>query len=331
MAEQNEPFVRLARKFFRSDLWQEPREFSYAEAWLDMIQSAALAPEATLIEGECISLRRGEMFAPIRYLGQRWGWSKSKVQRFLENLRKAGRIESGNGTLSSVIRLCKYEDYNHPMQNHGTDNGPPWDSCGTPVGHPLNPPSVSPSHSPSVPPSRNPLKGEESGKGNTRASALERSQRLAEANARLGIIRPKLEAVYRRKPLDVWTFAEMSALCEISKRQNAVEECEELLEFRNKPKSFFPKFLLRLLEDWTSTLDRARTYEPETQEPLKPLSILDLKTIVQLKEDKAKALKEKYSTEGPVSLEWADQVKRSEWVKLRQEIRKLKDQIERRA
>lgn len=35
-----EGFLRLSRRFFSNEMWNEARTFSSCEAWLDLIQSA---------------------------------------------------------------------------------------------------------------------------------------------------------------------------------------------------------------------------------------------------------------------------------------------------
>lgn len=35
-----EGYIKLSRKFFSNDMWNEARTFSSCEAWLDLIQSA---------------------------------------------------------------------------------------------------------------------------------------------------------------------------------------------------------------------------------------------------------------------------------------------------
>ena len=42
-----EGYIKLSRKFFSNDMWNEARTFSSCEAWLDLIQSARF--EATQI------------------------------------------------------------------------------------------------------------------------------------------------------------------------------------------------------------------------------------------------------------------------------------------
>ena len=125
-------FVRLSRKFFRSDLWNDHREFSRAEAWLDMIATATWAPETRLVEGRCVNLQRGELAASLRYLATRWSWSKSKVERFLSTLASSGRIRDRIETGTRLITLCNYEHYNPVRDANGTATSPP---TGHPPGH----------------------------------------------------------------------------------------------------------------------------------------------------------------------------------------------------
>lgn len=118
-----EAFVRLSRRAFQHFLWKEPREKSRWEAWIDLIQSAAYAPETVLIKGRRLSLVRGELVASVRYLAERWGWDKNKVSRFLDLLRSETMIETRIDAGVNVVRLCKYEHYNPPRDTGGTRNG----------------------------------------------------------------------------------------------------------------------------------------------------------------------------------------------------------------
>lgn len=102
----------LSRKFFRCDLWREEREYSRAEAWLDLIASASFVSESTIIEGRCLSLARGELAASVRYLAVRWGWAKTTTERFLAMLKAQDRIAVRQEQGISILRLLKYEDYN---------------------------------------------------------------------------------------------------------------------------------------------------------------------------------------------------------------------------
>ena len=112
----DEGFLRLSRRFFSNEMWNEARTFSSCEAWLDLIQSARFeaTPRKESIGGREISYSRGQYPASIRFLSQRWKWSEKKVRSFLVHLRKKGMITVECNQGMNLITLCKYEEYN-PM------------------------------------------------------------------------------------------------------------------------------------------------------------------------------------------------------------------------
>lgn len=64
---------------------------------------------------------------------------------------------------------------------------------------------------------------------------------------------------------------------------------------------------------------------------VKPLSVLDLKTVIAAKEKLALDFKNKHASEGPMGMSWTDPVKRQEWRKLREEIKTLTMQLSKMA
>lgn len=120
----DEGFLRLSRRFFSNEMWNEARTFSSCEAWLDLIQSARFeaTPRKESIGGREISYSRGQYPASIRFLSQRWKWSEKKVRSFLVHLKKKGMITVECNQGMNLITLCKYEEYN-PM---GTAKGTTW-------------------------------------------------------------------------------------------------------------------------------------------------------------------------------------------------------------
>ena len=109
-----EGYIKLSRKFFSNDLWNEARTFSSCEAWLDLIQSARFeaTPRKECIGGREVSYSRGQYPASIRFLSSRWKWSERKVRTFLSYLKKNDMISLSNNQGINVITLTKYEEYN---------------------------------------------------------------------------------------------------------------------------------------------------------------------------------------------------------------------------
>lgn len=121
----DEGFLRLSRRFFSNEMWNEARTFSSCEAWLDLIQSARFeaTPRKESIGGREISYSRGQYPASIRFLSQRWKWSEKKVRSFLVHLKKKGMITVECNQGMNLITLCKYEEYNPMDTSKGTCKG----------------------------------------------------------------------------------------------------------------------------------------------------------------------------------------------------------------
>lgn len=77
----------------------------------------------------------------------------------------------------------------------------------------------------------------------------------------------RLNEIYSRSPKDRWSYLEETHLAEIVRRENAVAELREILSYRQRNGTYFPKSIARLLETWHSVLDRARIKEQPPDEP----------------------------------------------------------------
>jgi len=107
-------YIPIFRKFFDHYLWDEEREFSKAEAWIDCIQMARYkkSKKKKLIAGNLIEWGYGQFPASIRYLRNRWGWgSNSKVTNFLSMLESDDMVKVSNEQGQNIITLCNYDTY----------------------------------------------------------------------------------------------------------------------------------------------------------------------------------------------------------------------------
>lgn len=83
-------------------------------------------------------------------------------------------------------------------------------------------------------------------------------------------VRAELNRLFERKPEEGWSYYEESGLGEILKRENIEDELAIVVNFRrsipmHELKFMFPSTLGKLVNDWTGTLDKARSgsYSPE--------------------------------------------------------------------
>ena len=118
-----EGYIKLSRKFFSNDMWNEARTFSSCEAWLDLIQSARFeaTPRMESIGGREVSYTRGQYPASIRFLSKRWHWTERKVRTFLAYLKRENMITLSQKQGMNVITLVKYNEYNGTLADTTND------------------------------------------------------------------------------------------------------------------------------------------------------------------------------------------------------------------
>lgn len=128
-------YITINRRLFKHPFWEEKRPFSRFEAWLDLCQSARfeITEARRLIDGKLVVWYRGELPASLRFLAERWQWSKNKVDHYLKLLESEKMIKkrTAQGTSQTVITLCNYDSYNHRAKKEGQPNGQLRDSEGT--------------------------------------------------------------------------------------------------------------------------------------------------------------------------------------------------------
>jgi len=91
--------IKISDKFESSPLWREPRVYSQAEAWLDML----LCADTT-----------GQVSFSNSVWGTRWKWQKDKVRRFFKKLEDLGVIKVlcvDSASKTRHLSICSYSDY----------------------------------------------------------------------------------------------------------------------------------------------------------------------------------------------------------------------------
>lgn len=108
-------YLPVYRSFFEHDFWKEKREFSRAEAWLDILQTVSYDSneKSIIISGKLVTYNKGQYPASIRFLQERWGWKSIKrVELFLKMLQKGDMISIDKRQGQNVITVCNYDSYN---------------------------------------------------------------------------------------------------------------------------------------------------------------------------------------------------------------------------
>lgn len=104
-------WISLNRSIRDHWLYLEKRKFSYYEAWLDILMDANHVENKILMSGELIQINRGQFITSIRKLGERWGWSRTKVKSFLDLLESDSMVIVKSDTKKTLITVVNYDNY----------------------------------------------------------------------------------------------------------------------------------------------------------------------------------------------------------------------------
>lgn len=110
-------WIKLYRKLRESEIWKE-KPFSSGQAWLDMMLRADYNGDT-----------RGTFNESVRELAKAWGWSKSKVHRFLVKLTKNEmisvlfeRVGQQPGQQAGQVTILNYDKYQGSWDSNRDSN-----------------------------------------------------------------------------------------------------------------------------------------------------------------------------------------------------------------
>lgn len=102
--------------------------FTEREAWLWLISAAAWKAMKVRVGRQVFSLDRGQAAFSIRFLAEKWKWTKSRVQRFLKRLKNEAMITLLPGRDATQITICNYNKYSFGRDTVDTQIDTPHDT-----------------------------------------------------------------------------------------------------------------------------------------------------------------------------------------------------------
>ena len=115
-------WVRIYRQISVNDLWQE-KPFSRGQAWVDLILLANHKDGFIRKRGIKIKVRRGQVGWSILALSDRWGWSRGKAIRFLDELETVQQVVQQKKRLTTLITVVNYNEYQGDDTTDDTTDG----------------------------------------------------------------------------------------------------------------------------------------------------------------------------------------------------------------
>jgi len=115
-------FVKLSRNLLNNRMWlAEP--FTRGQAWVDMFSLANHRDGYIRKRGVKVVVKRGQLGWSERALAERWKWSRGKVRRFLNELKKDENIVPQKSNVTTLITITNYDEY----QGYGPQTVPQTD------------------------------------------------------------------------------------------------------------------------------------------------------------------------------------------------------------
>lgn len=116
---EKEGWIALHRKIQECDLWED-KPYARGQAWVDLLLLANHNDKKVVFDGNIITVKKGQRITSIRILGERWGWSRTKVNKFLELLEREKMIIRASDTKKTLVTIVNYELYQdiQPKKSH---------------------------------------------------------------------------------------------------------------------------------------------------------------------------------------------------------------------
>ena len=107
---EDRTYIKLYRKVTGSELFSE-RPFDRWHAFEYLLINARRFPASVIVKGQRINLDTGQLICGMEVLGDKWGWSRGKVQRYLNLLEKMEMIEKEPSQIGTIITIKNYIKY----------------------------------------------------------------------------------------------------------------------------------------------------------------------------------------------------------------------------
>ena len=113
--------VNISRDLWHDEAFRDD-EFSQREAWVWLIAEASWKPRTRRIGSHVVELERGQLAGSVRFFAERWKWSPARVFRYFDMLENRNMIKRSAGTQTTVITICKYNEYQPQARSDETQS-----------------------------------------------------------------------------------------------------------------------------------------------------------------------------------------------------------------
>jgi hypothetical protein len=111
-------YVKMSRGWLDDEMFQDA-PYSERDAWAWMIGEARYEEGKVSVAGRPMPIKRGQFYASIRFMAEKFQWSTNRVMRFLKRLEEWGAVKTATETGQTLVTICNYSKY----QDNGNTSG----------------------------------------------------------------------------------------------------------------------------------------------------------------------------------------------------------------
>lgn len=126
-----EGYIKLFRQLMENEIWKDSEPFCRRAAWVDLLMMANHEDHTVWDSGESIEVGRGEVNRSVKYLADRWHWSRGKVTRFLHDLEMNHMASTKRTGKRTAIVIENYSVWQDARTGKRTQNGHKTDTSRT--------------------------------------------------------------------------------------------------------------------------------------------------------------------------------------------------------
>ena len=101
-------WISVHRQIWDNEYLWDDKPFTRGQAWIDLLLLVNHEEKNVLIDKKMVSVERGQAITSLRKLGDRWGWSRTKVSDFLNSLLTLQMAKIESDTKKTVVTIEKY-------------------------------------------------------------------------------------------------------------------------------------------------------------------------------------------------------------------------------
>ncbi len=110
VGDKLEGWISLHRKIQKHWLWKD-KPFSKGQAWIDILMMVNHEDGKAYFRDLVYEVKRGERITSELQLAERWRWSRNKVRKFLDDLKKEQMLEVKKDKRKTFLKVVNYNTY----------------------------------------------------------------------------------------------------------------------------------------------------------------------------------------------------------------------------